>query len=138
MGLPIVLTEQYPRGLGKTIPSIIEACEKRTPLEKVTFSCSGADGFEKFLIRHEITEMVICGIETHVCVSQTALDLLSQGMRVYLAVDALGSRNHIDYTTALRRLELEGALPVTVEMCLFELLQTASANEFKAIQKLVK
>ena len=138
MELPIVLTEQYPRGLGKTIPSIIEACETRAPLEKVTFSCCGADGFENFLIRHEITQMIICGIETHVCVNQTALDLLSQGMKVYLAVDAVGSRNHIDYMTALRRLELEGAFPVTVEMCLFELLQTASANEFKAIQKLVK
>ncbi len=137
-GLPVLLTEQYPRGLGKTAARVQEALDEARPVEKICFSCAGAAGFLDSVHKAGLHTLILCGVETHVCVNQTALDLLEAGLRVHVAVDAIGSRSRIDHETALRKMEQAGVIPATVEMCLFELTKTAGAEQFKAIQALIK
>jgi Isochorismatase family len=129
--LPRTVTEQYPKGLGHTVPEVGLAEEQ--PLEKSVFSATRATGFELDGAR----QAIVCGIEAHVCVSQTALDLLEQGVEVHLPADAVASRHAIDYERALARLEREGAVVSTVETVLFELLGRAGTPEFKAVQELI-
>lgn len=136
LGLPVFATEQYPQGLG---PKTAVLAERLAAIpDKLTFSCSGCDALQQQLAAAAKPKVLIVGIETHVCVLQTALDMLSAGYRVYLAVDAVGSRHEIDYQTALRRLEACGASLVTTEMALFEWCQVAGTPEFKAISALVR
>lgn len=132
LGIPRILTEQYPRGLGPTVPEL--ALEDERPLEKLAFSAARAEGFAL----GGADQVIVCGLETHVCVAQSVLDLLGQGAQVFLAVDACGSRFALDHELALRRLEQAGAIPASVEGVLFELLGGAQAPEFKAIQGLIK
>lgn len=131
LGLPIVVTEQYPKGLGHTAPEVGLADE--SPLEKSVFSAARAEGFDL----EGAEQAVLCGIETHVCVAQTALDLIDGGVQVQVVADAVGSRNVADHERALERLEQAGAVVSTVEAVLFELLGTAGAPEFKAVQGLI-
>jgi nicotinamidase-related amidase len=136
LGLPIAATEQYPQGLGPTAPYL---SQRLGPLPaKTMFSCrecqSLLDGFRD----RGIGKILVAGIEAHVCVQQTVLDLLADGYRVYLAVDAIGARHEIDYTTALRRMESSGATLTTTEAALFEWCETASAAEFKQISALIR
>ena len=131
LGLPAVVTEQYPKGLGHTVPDI--GPEDERPLEKTVFSAARAEGFD--LAGRE--QVIVCGIETHVCVSQTVHDLLARGVEVHVPADAVGSRHEIDYQRGLERLERAGAVVSTVEAALFELLERAGTPEFKAVQKLI-
>ena len=134
LGVPAVLTEQYRKGLGATVPALAELLPP--PLEKLSFSCCGAEGFAA-AIAAGFGQIVLCGLETHVCVAQTALDLLAEGYAVFLAVDAISSRHAIDRDVALRRLMAAGAVPTTSEAVLFEWCRSASHPQFQAVRKLV-
>jgi nicotinamidase-related amidase len=129
--VPAIVSEQYPKGLGGTAPEV--GLEGESPLQKSVFSAVRAEGFD--LGGRE--QAIVCGIETHVCVSQTVHDLLDRGVEVHVPADAVGSRHAIDYERGLERLERAGAVVTTVEAVLFELLERAGTPEFKAVQKLV-
>jgi nicotinamidase-related amidase len=131
LDVPRVVSEQYPKGLGHTAPEV--GLEGERPLEKSVFSAARAEGFD--LAGSD--QALVCGIEAHVCVSQTVLDLLERGVEVQVPADAVGSRHRIDYERALERLERAGAVVTTVEAALFELLERAGTPEFKAVQKLI-
>lgn len=136
--IPIFITEQYPKGLGPTEPAIIEALEGQTPVQKMTFSCCGAPGFIDQLMAQETKQILVTGIEAHVCVLQTALDLLTRPFQVHIPKDAVSSRKELDYQTALERLSRAGAVLTTVEAALFEIMEEAGTPEFKQVSKLIK
>jgi nicotinamidase-related amidase len=139
LDLPVVVTEQYVKGLGPTISPLRDALgDAYAPLEKMTFSCCGDEGFVAALERTGCRHVLLCGIETHVCVHQSAMDLVARGYYVHVVTDAVGSRRSSNRTLGVHRMELAGALPTSVEMCLFELLVTAGNDEFRTISKLVK
>jgi nicotinamidase-related amidase len=129
--IPAMVTEQYPKGLGSTAPEVGLTVEPR--VEKTVFSAARADGFDLA----GRTQALVCGIETHVCVSQTVHDLLADGVEVHVVADAVGSRHPIDHERGLERMERAGAVVTTVEAALFELLGRAGTPEFKAVQKLI-
>lgn len=136
LDVPVVATEQYPKGLG---PTVAELAERLGPIpEKLTFSCCGCPKIFADLRGKGIHKILVAGIETHVCIQQTVLDLLADGWRVYLAVDAVGSRYAIDRDTALRRMDSAGAVLTTAEAALFEWCQEAGSEQFKAISRLVR
>ncbi len=129
--LPRIVSEQYPRGLGHTAPEV--ALEDEPRIEKTVFSAARAEGFDLA----GRTQAIVCGIETHVCVSQTVHDLIDRGIEVHVPADAVGSRHRIDYERGLERLERAGAVVSTVEAVLFELLERAGTPEFKEVQRLI-
>lgn len=129
-----VLTEQYPQGLGPTPEPL--ARHFPPPAAKLRFSCVGCGGFDAAW-REGVSAVVIAGLETHVCVAQTALDLLAAGLRIFVAVDAVASRHALDHETALRRLEGAGAIPTTSEAVLFEWCRSAEHAAFKEVRRLV-
>jgi nicotinamidase-related amidase len=131
LGVPALVSEQYPKGLGHSAPEL--GIEDEPRIEKTVFSAVRADGFDL----QEREQAIVCGIETHVCVSQTVHDLLERGVEVHVPADAVGSRHRIDYERGLERLERAGAVVSTVEGSLFELLERAGTPEFKTIQKLI-
>ena len=131
LGLPTLVSEQYPKGLRHTAPEVGLQDEPR--IEKTVFSAARADGFD--LAGAE--QVIVCGIETHVCVSQTVHDLLADGVEVHVPADAVGSRHDLDYECGLERMVRAGAIISTVEAALFELLERAGTPEFKAVQKLI-
>lgn len=130
--LPALVSEQYPKGLGHTAPEV--GAEQEPRIEKTVFSVVRAPGFAL----NGRDQAIVCGIETHVCVSQTAHDLLSRGVEVHVPAEAVGSRHRLDYERGLERLERAGAIVTTVESALFELLERAGTPEFKRVQALVK
>lgn len=141
LGLPVVATEQYPKGLGPTVPELAERLDDIP--SKLTFSCGGCPEVFEQLRKQRLRDgglhkLLVCGIEAHVCVQQTVLDLLADGWRVYLAVDAVGSRFEVDYGTALRRMDSAGTVLTTTEAALFEWCDTADTPEFKQISRLVQ
>ena len=138
LGLPIYYTEQYPKGLGETVPSIKDELKNKEPIQKLSFSCSGAVDLFYELKRKNLSQIVICGIETHVCVQQTVLDLLANEFQVNIAADAVSSRRIRDYEIALTRMERSGAEVTTSEAILFELLNVCGTDEFKQISRIVK
>lgn len=134
LGVPLIVTEQYPKGLGSTVVELARRLPAGTePLEKTCFSAVDADGFD--LGGRE--QAIVCGIEAHVCVNQTVLDLLGGGTEVHLVVDAVGSRDPANRALGLDKLERAGAWRSSVETALFELLRRAGTDEFKQVQKLV-
>jgi nicotinamidase-related amidase len=138
MNVPVLLTEQYPRGLGKTIEEIRAALPQAQPLEKIDFSCVPALGFREKLMSLHRDQIVLAGIEAHICVAQTALDLMAEGERVYVVADASASRRPVDAQTAMNRLDRNGAAIITAESVVFEWLRRAGTEEFKAIQPKLK
>lgn len=134
LGVPAILTEQYRKGLGATVPALGEVLPP--PLEKMSFSCCGAEGFSARLVEG-IRQVVLCGLETHVCVAQTAIDLLAGGYAVVVVADAIASRHRLDHDVALRRLEGAGVMPTTTEAVLFEWCRTATDPQFQAIRRLI-
>ncbi len=136
LGVPVRATEQYPKGLGPTAADIARRLTRPVPA-KTAFSCCGADGFVSELKALGRRTVVLVGMEAHVCVAQTALDLLAEGFAVFLPVDAVSSRYEIDHATALRRLEAAGAIPTTAEAVAFEWVRDAAHPHFKAVSKLV-
>jgi nicotinamidase-related amidase len=138
LGLPVLVTEQYKKGLGATTPAIAAEIEGLTQLEKVAFSAYGAAGFNEALKAKKVSDVILCGIEAHVCVSQTCLDLLDHGFRVFVVADAISSRTAESTRIGVERMRDAGAIIVSAEMALFELLQAAGTEEFKQILTLVK
>ena len=134
IGIPVVITEQYPKGLGETVPEVAEHLPDGVqPLEKVVFAASEAEGFDL----EGRDQALVCGIETHVCVNQTALDLLASGVDVQVAEDAVGSRTDENKRVGLHKMEAAGATLTSVETALFELLGRAGTDEFKQVQRLI-
>jgi nicotinamidase-related amidase len=134
LGVPIVATEQYPKGLGRTVPELAEALDGIRPIEKVCFSAAAADGFDL----DGRDQALLCGVESHVCVSQTAHDLLDRGVEVHVARDAVTSRTEQNRDLGLRKMDGAGAVLTSVETALFELLGAAGSEEFRRVQALVK
>ena len=137
--VPVVVTEQYPKGLGRTIEEIAEIAVRTgvQAIEKVSFSACGVQEFDTRLREQHVEQIAICGIETHICVSQTAHDLLARGYQVHIISDATATRLPHNRDVALQKLEKAGAVISSVEAALFELCAEAGTPEFKAIQKLV-
>jgi nicotinamidase-related amidase len=134
IGIPIVVTEQYPRGLGATVPEVADRLpDDVEPVDKVRFSAAEADGFEL----GGRDQALVCGIETHVCVNQTVLDLLAEGIEAHVAADAVGSRTEANRELGLAKMERAGAVVSSVETALFELLRGSDAPAFKRVQELV-
>ena len=134
---PIVPTEQYPKGLGPTIPEIARLLEE-TPIEKIEFSCMRNPGFAQRLKDLKVRSIALCGIEAHVCVLQTALDAIREGIEVYFVEDAISSRKETDWRIAAQRLAQSGVWRASTEMLLFQLLERAGSDAFKEVQKIVK
>ena len=139
LGLPILTTQQYTKGLGETVAPIREAMEDQfLPIEKTSFSAMGEPAFVEALEKTGKRTVLLTGIEAHVCVQQTALDLLEQGYKVFLVVDAISSRDNNDKKYAQRRISEAGAVGTTYEAVLFELVGGAREEGFKQISAIVK
>ncbi|REK15767.1 MAG: hydrolase [Planctomycetota bacterium] len=135
-GVAVLATEQYPQGLGPTVPELAERLGDIP--SKTAFSCAGCEPFMARLEALGVSKVLVSGIEAHVCVQQTVLDLLAGGYRVYVPVDAVGSRFGIDFETGLKRMESSGATLTTTESALFEWCQDSSVPAFKKISALVR
>jgi len=134
LDLPVIVTQQYPKGLGATVPEVAEHLDGIEPLDKVAFSAAAADGFDL----QGRDQALLCGIESHVCVSQTAHDLLDRGVQVHVARDAVTSRTEENRELGLHKMEGSGAVLTSVETALFELLGAAGTDDFKQVQGLIK
>jgi isochorismate hydrolase len=138
MAIPILITEQYPKGLGKTVPEIKMELGPLPPIEKVSFSCCGVKAFNDKLNQPARNQTILTGIETHVCVLQTANDLIQKGYEVYVVADAICSRRKLDWEIGLRWMEKKGAMISTTEIIAFQLLKEAGTEEFRGLSKLLK
>jgi len=134
LGLPVAVTEQYPRGLGRTVPEVAAHLDGIERHEKTVFSAVRADGFSL----DGRDQALVCGIEAHVCVHQTVADLLDAGVETHVAADAVTSRTALNRRLGLERMEAAGAVVTSTEMGLFELVGRAGTPEFKAIQALIR
>ncbi len=138
IGLPIVWTEQYPKGLGPTSPEIADLLEGGTALAKTSFSCCGDEEIMKAVEATGRRQVLLLGIETHICIYQTALGLIEAGYEVYVVTDAVSSRKAPNRTLGLSRMKDAGSIMTSVEMSLFEMLGVAEGETFKAMVKIVK
>lgn len=136
--VPIFITEQYRKGLGPTLKPILDALNQPNIIEKMNFSCCAASSLMERLRQKQVKQIVICGIESHVCVLQTALDLLAEGFQVHLVYDATSSRRKMDHQIAIDRMRQAGVIITTTESVLFELLVQAGTPEFKQISQLIR
>lgn len=139
LDLPVLVTEQYPKGVGSTVAEVATALPPGTvPIQKMSMSCCGADAFRAALQRTGRRQVLIVGIEAHACVNQTAHDLLAAGFQVHVAHDATSSRRREEYELGWAKMLQSGVVPATVESALLELVRTAEVPDFKAIQRLIK
>ena len=136
--IPILWCQQVPHALGPTIPQIAELLTDCEAIDKASFSCCGHESFKARLAALSRRQIILAGIETHVCIYQTAMDMLAEGYGVDIAADAVSSRTLANKQIALQRLTAEGANITSTEMALFELLKTADHPSFKQIAKLIK
>ena len=138
LGIPTTFTQQYTKGLGKTIKELSSLVPGFTAIEKSDFSCFGSGEYTEFLQQHQSKTIILCGIEAHVCVLQTAIDLKEAGFHPVVVTDCITSRNALSKDSAIDRFRFENIMTATCESILFELTGSAKAAEFKAISKLVK
>ncbi len=138
LGIPIILTEQNPKGLGPTVPGLIQLMPEVKPLPKFHFNCCQDKGFAQAISDLNRKQILICGIESHICVYQTTLELLGQGYEVQVVADVVSSRVVRNRDIALTRMQSEGAKLTATEMAIYELLQTAESPKFKEMLKVVK
>lgn len=138
LDIPVIMTQQYTRGLGETIEEIADIEGMPDAFDKLSFSCVGEDDIYDALDKLNVKNVVICGCEAHICVLQTVIDLLSEAYNVYVVSDCVASRKESDKAAALIRAQQEGAFITTYEAILFELLGRAGSEQFKAISKLIK
>jgi len=139
LGVPVIVTEQYPKGLGRTAAEIQAALPAGLePIEKTAFSSCGAREFIAQLEQAGARQILVCGIEAHICVNQTAHDLLAAGYQVHLLTDCITARAAHNKQVGLAKMQASGALPSSIELALFELLRDARHEQFKAVQKLIK
>ncbi len=138
MSVPVLISEQYPKGLGHTLPDLISITGQNEAIEKLSFSCMGEETYAQRFDELGRSQAVIAGIETHVCVLQTAFDLIEKGHDTYVVADAVTSRAPVNRQTALDRMKEAGATIVTTEMVVFEWLRVAGTAEFKELSALVR
>jgi nicotinamidase-related amidase len=138
LSVPIIVTQQYTRGLGPTVPSIIQKFPEFSWVEKISFSCYEEPLFKEKVSILDKLNIILCGIESHVCVLQTCLDLLDSGLRPVVVEDCVSSRKPADKRIAIERMRQEGARITTVESLLFELTRRAGNEIFKRISSIVK
>ncbi len=138
LGVPVIMTEQYPHGLGQTLPEIVALLPNIKPIAKLSFSCCGDENFRREFKALDRKQVLITGIESHVCVYQTAIDLLNSGYTVQAVADCISSRTPENRELGLHRMESAGGKLTGVEMVLFELLRIAGSEQFRAISKIVK
>ncbi|UCG63041.1 MAG: hydrolase [Candidatus Zixiibacteriota bacterium] len=138
LGIPIIWTEQLPDKLGETSPEIKAALKGEQPLVKKAFSCCGDDAFLKRIVAVGRKQVLLTGIETHICVYQTAVDLIRSGYEVYVVQDAVSSRIESNYDLGIERMKDAGAILTSVEMSLFEMLRVAEGDQFRQIVRIVK
>ncbi len=138
MAIPVLITEQYPKGLGPTVSEIKMELGSTLPIEKVSFSCGGVETFNEKINQTGRKQVILSGIETHVCVLQTADDLIQTGHEVHAVADAICSRRRLDWEIGLRWMEKKGAVISTTEIIAFQLLKEAGTEEFKALSKWLK
>ena len=132
----IFVSEQNPFKLGATIPELLHKTGFKK-IEKMEFSLANIQEFLKELKNKKITNLIVCGIETHICIQQTVLDCLQKGFEVILISDAMSSRNSLDHEIALKRMTHRGAILTTTESIIFELCKTANRKEFKEIKNII-
>lgn len=138
LGVPIIATEQYPQGLGSTIPEVAQFFANVQPIPKLSFSCCEDERFLKEFKALNLKQILVVGIESHVCVYQTAIDLLNAGYEVQVVSDCVSSRTVENREIGLQRISCAGARLTSVEMALFELLRVARGDKFKEISQIVK
>ena len=136
--VPFLVTQQYTKGLGETVAPIKDVIPAFTSVEKTSFSCCGAEEFVELLKKSGKDTVLVTGIEAHICVMQTVIDLLEAGMKVFVVADCVGSRKAYNKNYAIDRMLAEGAFITTAEAALFEMTGGAKSPHFKAISKLVK
>lgn len=137
LGVPLLVTEQYPKGLGHTCAEI-SLPEGQEIIEKICFSCIGSELVNEWLKEQGVKNIVIAGVEAHICVLKTALEALDEGFKVHVVADAVSSRKEYSKQIALERMRQSGAFVATTEMVLFQLMETAGTDEFKLISKLIR
>ncbi|GGI77520.1 hydrolase [Legionella impletisoli] len=135
LGVPLLVSEQYPRGLGQTVDELSPTLTEVKRVEKVHFSCGSDEGFMAHLKTLNRKQIVLMGIETHVCVMQTAMELKEKGFEVFVVVDAVSCRHEIDHRYGLKRMKAAGVQLITREMVFFEWLRQAGTPEFKALSQ---
>ena len=140
LGLPIVLTEQYPKGLGPTVPDVVRALEGMSyeRIEKVAFSCGRDEAFLAAIAKTVRRQVILIGMETHVCVYQTSVDLVNAGYEVFVLDDAVSSRYPHNYQSGIAALRDAGAVVVSTETAVFQLMKVAGTPEFKKISSLLR
>ena len=138
LAIPVVHTEQYPRGLGPTEPELARRLSEVQRLEKTAFSCCNAAGFDAMICTDTRTQWILCGMEAHICVLQTAIDLHARGLEVFLVEDAVCSRTEANHRNALTRLQQAGIVVSNTESVLFEWLRDATDPQFKALSALIR
>lgn len=138
LGIPPVVTQQYTKGLGKTVESIASAIGEFEPVEKTTFSSMRNEDFVARIRNSGRKNIIVCGVEAHICVQQTVLQLLETGYNVYVPADCISSRSKEDCLFAIARMEKAGAVISTYEALLYEILEDSRAPEFKTISAIVK
>jgi len=139
LDVPILVTEQYPQRLGRTAAEVLGHLPPDVKVvEKTAFSCCGAEGFVEQLEESLASQVLLCGLEAHVCVNQTAHDLIAQGRQVHLLLDCVTSRTEQNRQIGIEKMRLAGIIPCNVEMALFELMGDAKHEQFKAVQRLIK
>lgn len=138
LDVPVLVTEQYVKGLGGALPELKEKAAAASCYEKMTFSSCGSAEFVAALKATGRTQVIITGMETHVCVLQTVIELREAGFVVHVAKDAVMSRSKQNWRTAVQAMTLAGAIPTSTESVLFQLLKVAGTDEFKKLSKLVR
>ncbi|HAO20151.1 MAG: hydrolase [Desulfobacteraceae bacterium IS3] len=138
LGIPIIWMEQIPENLGSTLPELAQLMSDMKPIAKYTFSCCGNESFTERFKAINRKQVLVCGIESHICVYQTAADLLKMGNEVYVLCDCVSSRTPENKQLGIDRMKDAGAIPTGVEMALFEMLKAAKGPQFKEIVKLIK
>ncbi|MEO6026153.1 MAG: isochorismatase family protein [Candidatus Binatia bacterium] len=139
LGVPVLATEQYPKGVGPTVAEVAQHFPPDlVPIQKMTMSCCGAEVFMSALEKLGRRQVLIVGIEAHACVNQTAHDLMHAGYQVHVAYDATSSRRAEDYVVGWGKMVKAGVIATTIETALLELLRTAEIPEFKAVQRVIK
>jgi nicotinamidase-related amidase len=133
--IPVILTEQNPKGLGRTIKELMSLIPDIEPIEKYTFSCVREEKFISMIDSKELKNLIIVGIETHICVNQTVIDLLSKGYTVHVISDAVGSRGEFTHNAGLSRMGVTGAVISSLEMFMYEYLKTSKHPKFKEFLK---
>jgi len=137
LGIPVVTSEQYPKGIGHTVPELAAACQEGV-VEKVCFGCCGEPNFMSTLQKYGRSQVIVTGMEAHVCVYQTVIGLLESGYHVHLVRDAICARNKTDFLASVANAALAGAIVTTAETVLFQMLRASTHEHFKAVSKLIK